>query len=144
MPTPSEIGTATPPPSSDSLSCRFRDRHRHLAPILRLAPSATIRSCRAFPHDGAEPGRVLRRPQARRARRVWGSGRHASTAARSLRLMPTSSEISTATPPPSSDSLSYRFRDPHHHHPQLPRLLSGLGEFVPADGTPRQPRGRST
>jgi hypothetical protein len=34
------------------------------------------RSCRAFLRDGAEPGGVLRRPQARRARRVRGGGRH--------------------------------------------------------------------
>jgi hypothetical protein len=30
----------------------------------------------SFPRDGAEPGGVLRRPQARRARRVRGGGRH--------------------------------------------------------------------
>jgi hypothetical protein len=33
-------------------------------------------NCRAFPRDGAEPGGVLRRPQARQARRVRGGGRH--------------------------------------------------------------------
>jgi hypothetical protein len=52
--------------------------------VATAAPSASPmggvghcrRSCRAFPRDGAELGGVLRRPQARRARRDRGGGRH--------------------------------------------------------------------
>ncbi|XP_066341484.1 teosinte glume architecture 1-like [Miscanthus floridulus] len=66
--------------------CPDRERHAHTAPVRarrRRAAAAAHRrhssSSRGFPRGGpargAEPGGVLRRPQARRARRVRGGGR---------------------------------------------------------------------